>query len=97
VEHALIAKFIPVHSVCPVIVIAGQRPIDNRAAIHFLTREYRKLSKAVDSVDRFCLIVQVTSADTYGYQAAELVADVTAAAFTAHRRSSVAAGGSPQN
>jgi hypothetical protein len=39
-------------------VIAGQRAVDNRAAIHFLEREYRTLSKAVDSLDRFCLIVQ---------------------------------------
>lgn len=36
----------------PVIVIYGQRAIDNRAAIHFLKREWRKLSKAIDSVDQ---------------------------------------------
>ncbi len=95
--HALIAKFIPIYSSCPVIVIYGQRSIDNRAAIHFLKREYRKLSRAIDSLDRFCLIIQVTLADTYGYQAAELAADVTDAAFTAHRQSSVVTDDSSQS
>jgi hypothetical protein len=95
-EHALVAKFIPAHSSSPVIVIYGQRAIDNRAAIHFLKREYRKLAKAVDSVDRFCLIIRVISADTYGYQAAELAADVTDAAFTVPRRTSVTTKASSQ-
>lgn len=90
-EHAIVAKFTPAHTKHPVILIYGQRPIDNRAAINFLNENYRQLSKAVDSVDRFCLVVQVTSPDAYGYQAAELAADVTPAAFAAPNRT---AGGS---
>jgi hypothetical protein len=80
-EHALVAKFTPPHSSRPVIVIFGQRSIDNQAAIHFLTREYRSLANTVASADQFCLIVRVASSDTYGYQATELIADVTVAAF----------------
>jgi hypothetical protein len=89
-EHALIAKFIPRHSNSPVFVIYGQRAIGNRAALHFLRREYGKLPKVIGSTERFCLIVRVTSADTYGYQAVELAADVTDSAFTVPQRSSVA-------
>jgi hypothetical protein len=96
-EHALIAKFTPPHSSRPVIVIAGHRALDNQAVIHFLMREYRTLSKIVDSLDRFCLILRVNSSDTYGFQATELAADVTAAAFTAHRQAPVATGNSPQS
>lgn len=85
-EHVLVAKFTPPQSSRPVFVIAGQRAIGNRAAIHFLKREYHNLSKVVDSLDRFCLILRVDSSDTYGYEATDLVADVTAAAFAPHQR-----------
>lgn len=80
-EHALVAKFTPPQSSSPVILISGQRSIDNRAAINLLKRSYQNLSKTIASLDRFCLIVRINSSDSYGYQAAEIVADATAAAF----------------
>lgn len=89
-EHALIAKFTPANSSAPVIVICGQRSIDNRAAINFLQREYRSLSRSVGSPDRFCLVVRMISSDTYGHQSAEVAADVTGAAFAARRVPSAA-------
>jgi hypothetical protein len=89
-EYALVAKFTPVYSSCPVIVIYGQRAINSRAAINFLKHNYRTLSKTVESVSKFCLIIQVTSSDAYGPQAAELAADVTSAAFIAPEHPSAA-------
>jgi hypothetical protein len=85
-EHALVAKFTPAHSEYPVFLICGQRAIDSRAAVSFLTRNYRALAKDIATAGKFCLIIGVNSADAYGAQAAELAADVTAAAFTAPAR-----------
>lgn len=85
-EYALVAKFTPAHSSCPVIVIYGQRAIDSRAAINFLTRNYRTLAKTVESAGKFCLIIGVNASDAYGAQAAELAADVTDAAFAPPKR-----------
>jgi hypothetical protein len=89
-EYALVAKFTPAHSSRPVILIYGQRAINSRAAINFLKHNYRTLSKTVESIGRFCLIIQVTSSDAYGSQAAELAADVTSDAFTAPKHPSAA-------
>jgi hypothetical protein len=91
-EYALVAKFTPPESGRPVILICGQTSMANRAAMHFLSREYRNILKIVVSIDRFCLIIKAKSTTTYGYQAAELVSDVTASAFAAQRQPSTAAG-----
>jgi hypothetical protein len=90
-EYALAAKFTPAHSSYPVIVIYGQRAINSRAAINYLKQNYRTLSKTVDSISKFCLIIQVNSSDAYGSQAAELAADVTSAAFTAPKHPAASA------
>jgi hypothetical protein len=82
-EYALVAKFTPAHSIYPVTLIYGQRAINSRAAVNFLKQNYRTLSKTVESISKFCLIIQVNSSDAYGSQAAELAADVTSAAFIA--------------
>jgi hypothetical protein len=89
-EYALIAKFTPAHSTYPVILICGQRAIDSRAAVSFLKHSYRTLSKTVESINKFCLIIGVNSSDAYGSQAAELAADVTSAAFIAPNHPSAA-------
>jgi hypothetical protein len=89
-EYALVAKFTPSHSRCPVIVIYGQRAINSRAAINFLKHNYKTLSKAVESINEFCLIIAVTSSDAYGAQVAELAADVTSAAFVSSKHPTVA-------
>jgi hypothetical protein len=88
-EHALVAKFTPPGSSRPVIIICGQSSITNRAAIHFLRREYRSLAKALSSTERFCIMVRVASIGAYGFQAAELAADVTGTAFALHRQPAV--------
>lgn len=80
-DHALVAKFTPPQSTQPVLVIMGQSSIANRAAVYLIKRDYRRLSKTVASLDRFCLMVRVDSADIYGYQAVELAADLSAVAF----------------
>jgi hypothetical protein len=80
-DYALVAKFTPPGSARPVFVISGQTALSNRAAVYFLKREYISLSKSLDSVERFCIVVRVAAVGTYGYQAAELAADLSATAF----------------
>jgi hypothetical protein len=80
-DYALVAKFTPPGSARPVFVIAGQTALSNRAAVHYLKREYTALFKSLESVDRFCIVVRVAGTGTYGYQAAELAADLSAIAF----------------
>jgi len=83
-EYALVAKFTPDGSSAPVILICGQTAVTNRAAINFLKREYRELAKVIESIDRFCIVIRVAAINTYGYHAASLERDVSAAAFAAH-------------
>jgi hypothetical protein len=80
-DYALVAKFTPPGSARPVIVISGQTALSNRAAVWFLKREYASLSKSLPSTDRFCIVIGVPAVATYGYQAAELAADLSATAF----------------
>jgi hypothetical protein len=90
-EYALVAKFTPPASRRPVIIICGQTSIANRAAVHFLNREYEELSKLLSSIDRFCIIVRAASISTYGYQAGELASDVSATAFRSYKQPSASA------
>ncbi|MER7581226.1 hypothetical protein [Kitasatospora sp. NPDC097691] len=80
-DHALVAKFTPPRHAQPVLVIMGQSAIANRAAVHLLKRDYKVLLKEIESPDRFCLMVRVDAADTYGYQAVEVATDLSAVAF----------------
>lgn len=95
-EYALVAKFTPPGSTRPVIIICGQTALANRAAIGYLKREYRQLSKVLPSVDRFCIIVRAAAVGTYGHQAAELASDVSAAAFRPRRKPPAPAGSATQ-
>jgi hypothetical protein len=85
IEHALAAKFTPPAATSPVILICGQRAIANRAAVHYLRRNYLTLTRNLDSIDKFCLIIRTTASDTYGHETTELAADVTATAFATSR------------
>lgn len=80
-EYVLVAKFTPPAATHPVILICGQTPITNRAATHFLKRDYREVSKVVASLDRFCVLLRVDSAGTYGYEATGFECGVSATAF----------------
>ncbi|MEU3919362.1 hypothetical protein [Streptomyces sp. NPDC029004] len=80
-EYALVAKFTPVESACPVFLVAGQTPVANLAAIHFLRREYARVAGQLPSVERFCLLIKVSDIGTYEFHRAELEREVTAAAF----------------
>ncbi len=90
-EYALVAKFTPPGSSRPVIVISGQTAIANRGAVHFLSREYRALSKILPSTDRFCVVVRVPASSSYGHQAAGLARDVSSVAFVPDRQPAAAA------
>jgi hypothetical protein len=52
-------------------------------AANFLIRDYRKISKVISSVNNFCIIIRMTSIETYGYGAGELAGKVSEAAFQA--------------
>ncbi|MGW2485650.1 hypothetical protein ACWCV9_00325 [Streptomyces sp. NPDC001606] len=80
-DHALVAKFTPSQSAQPVLMIMGQSAIANRAAVHLLKHDYKRLTREIDSLDRFCLMLRVDAADTYGYQAVEVAGDLSAVAF----------------
>jgi hypothetical protein len=80
-DHALVAKFTPPGSARPVFVISGQTSLSNRAAVYFLKREYLSLGKTLESIDRFAIVIRVAAVGTYGYQATELAADLSATAF----------------
>jgi hypothetical protein len=80
-EYAIFAKFRPPHAQQPVLLLCGQTPITNRAAIHFVKRHYAELRRSLASVDTFAIIVRVTSPDVYGHTMVDLDQDVTAAAF----------------
>ncbi|MFI9365535.1 hypothetical protein ACIG5E_31460 [Kitasatospora sp. NPDC053057] len=62
-------------------MIMGQSAIANRAAVYLLKRDYKRLAREVKSLNRFCLMLRVDAADTYGYQAVEVAADLSAVAF----------------
>lgn len=81
-EYALFAKFRPPYARQPVLLICGQTAITNRAAIHFVRRNYAALSGSLASVETFALIVRITSPEVYGHTMVDLEADVTTAAFT---------------
>jgi hypothetical protein len=83
-EYVLVAKFVPRGANRPVMVVSGQTAITNRAAIHVLKRDYHQITKALASIDRFCIIIGVASTGTYGHQAAKLERDVTELAFAPH-------------
>lgn len=84
-EHALVAKFTPPTASRPVILICGQTALANRAVIRYLQHDYLALTKRLASTDQFCLVVRITSSDTYGPELTELAADVTTAAFADQR------------
>ncbi|TQK53159.1 hypothetical protein FBY35_3638 [Streptomyces sp. SLBN-118] len=80
-EYALVAKFTPAESVCPVFLVAGQTSVANLAAIHFLRREYAQVARQLSSVERFCVMIKVSNIGTYDFHRANLEREVTAAAF----------------
>ncbi|MEU1180221.1 hypothetical protein ABZ464_21675 [Streptomyces sp. NPDC005820] len=81
-EHVLVAKFRPASATRPVFVICGQTAVTNHAAMVYLRRSHRELSRRLASMERFCLVLRVESISTYGAQEAVLARDVSATAFT---------------
>jgi hypothetical protein len=80
-EYALVAKFTPPNAGGPVILVCGQTSVTNRAAVHFLKRDYRELMKSLPSTERFCLILRIVSSKVYGHEMVRLERDVTREAF----------------
>ncbi|WP_049568256.1 hypothetical protein [Streptomyces sp. SBT349] len=80
-EYAVIAKFTPREASRPVFLICGQVQYANLAAMHFLKRDHRSLSRSLASPERFCLVVRISASRVYGHERVELERDVTAAAF----------------
>lgn len=79
--YALVAKFTPQESSRSVFLVCGQSAVSNQAAIHFLRREYQQVARQLASVERYCILIKASGIGTYDFHRAELVGDVTAAAF----------------
>ncbi|MEV3870097.1 hypothetical protein [Streptomyces sp. NPDC049906] len=82
-EYVLVAKFTPEESDRPVFLVAGQTSTTNLAAIHLLRRDHEEIAGGLASLERFCLVVRVSGISTYAFHRAEVVRDVTGAAFEA--------------
>lgn len=82
-ERALVAKFRPITGSQPVFVVCGHTALANRAAVHFLTNRYQELARAVESEERFCVVILVDAIEAYGHEAASVERDVTRSAFVA--------------
>ncbi|MFI6333510.1 hypothetical protein [Streptomyces sp. NPDC050535] len=80
-EYALVARFTPVESTRPVILVCGQSSVANQAAVQFLRRDYAQVAASVASVHRFCVLIRVGHIGTYLFHRASLEGDVSAAAF----------------
>ncbi|MFJ3305054.1 hypothetical protein ACIPSA_18405 [Streptomyces sp. NPDC086549] len=80
-EYALVARFTPAESTRPVLLVCGQSSVGNQAAVEFLRREYAKVAAAVQSAQRFCVLIRIGHIDTYLFHQASLEGDVSRAAF----------------
>ncbi|MCM2422177.1 hypothetical protein [Streptomyces sp. RKAG293] len=80
-EYVLVARFTPVESTRPVILVCGQSSVANQAAVEFLRRDYSQVAGAVGSVHRFCVLIRVGHIGTYLFHQASLERDVSVAAF----------------
>jgi hypothetical protein len=81
-EYALFAKFRPPNARHPILLICGQTAITNRAAIHFVKQHYPTLRRSFASIEKFAIIVRITSPRVYGHTMVDLDTDITATAFT---------------
>jgi hypothetical protein len=81
-EYALLAKVKPPDSGRPLFLICGQTAITNRAAASYLRDNYRKISSAHGTTDRWCIVLRVVAPSVYSHQMTELAADASASAFS---------------
>lgn len=80
-HYAILAKIWPSTNAHPVFLICGQTSTSNNAAIHYLLENYNNFLRKKFSSGRFCLIVEITSPESYGHKMVKLVDDVTDFAF----------------
>lgn len=80
-EYVLVAKFLPPAASKPVILICGQSALTNHAAAVFLRSSHRRLTRVLETTDRFCVVLRVEAIPTYGFHGTVLARDVTDAAF----------------
>lgn len=76
-EYALLARLTAPESDRPVFLAAGQRGINNQAAIRYLARHHVQLARQYGADGVFCLLLKALNSDQYGPDMVEVVADVT--------------------
>jgi hypothetical protein len=67
----------------PVFILGGQTARTNLAAARFLAAKYRELHRRYGAAQPFCLVLRIVEPAVYGADFAEIVADVSTAAFEA--------------
>ncbi|WP_443046972.1 hypothetical protein [Streptomyces sp. HB2AG] len=82
VEYVLLARLAGGERGRPVFLVAGQRSVDNQAAVRHLVRHHVRLSRTYGVNGSFCLLLKVVNSAAYGPDLVEVVADVTDAART---------------
>jgi hypothetical protein len=81
--YVLLARFWGPTRGRPVFLLAGLTAGSNLAAARYLANRHRDLHRRYGADQPFCLVLRVTEPAAYGTDFTELVADVSAAAFTA--------------
>lgn len=81
-EYVVLARLTTPEGDRPVFLAAGQRGVNNQAAIRYLARHHVQLASRYGLDGVFCLLLKVVNSDAYGPDMVEVVADVTAEATT---------------
>jgi hypothetical protein len=82
-EYAVLARLTGPDGGRPVFIACGQRSVTNQAAVRYLARHHKRLTRQFGPDGTFCLVLRVVNSEAYGPDLTELVADVTRAATTA--------------
>jgi hypothetical protein len=76
-EHAILAKIVPDQYANQIFLISGQSSFGNKAAVHFLAKNYKKSLLNKYKHKSFCLLLRIKEPKLYGYKSVELVEDLT--------------------
>jgi hypothetical protein len=82
IEYVLLAKIAGTGRERPVFLVCGQTAVSNQAAVRHLVSHHRELARTYGPDGRFCLVIRILDPPVYGPTMLEVVADVTADAFS---------------
>jgi hypothetical protein len=76
-EYVVLAKIVPNQYSHPIFLVSGQSSLGNKASIHFLAKNYKKVLWEKYKYNSFCLLLRIREPRLYGYKSVELVKDIT--------------------